>query len=58
MADPALFLCPCYLQLAALQAEAEKKALAAAAARAVLSAAQQAQREGRLLSAQDIAAIK
>ena len=49
---------PCRLQLAALQAEAERKALAAAAARAVLSAAQQAQREGRLLSAQDIAAIK
>lgn len=46
------------MQLAALQQEAEGKALAAAAARAVVNAAQQAQREGRLLTAQEIAEIK
>ena len=49
---------PSRLQVAALRAQAEKKALLAAAARAVVSAAQQAQREGRLLSNQEIAAIK
>ncbi len=46
------------MQLEALQAEAERRVLAASAARAVVAAAQQAQREGRLLSAQEIAAIK
>lgn len=53
--------CPAALacqQLAALRATAEKKALLATAARAVVSAAQQAQRDGRLLTNQEIAAIK
>lgn len=45
-------------QLAALVAESEKKALLAAAARAVVAEAQKAQREGRLLSRDEIAAIK
>lgn len=39
-------------------AESEKKALLAAAARAVVAEAQKAQREGRLLSRDEIAAIK
>ena len=47
-----------HVQLAAVKAEAERKALVAAAARSVATAAQQAQREGRLFSPQDIAAIK
>lgn len=46
------------LQLAALVAESEKKALLAAAARAVVAEAQKAQREGRLLSRDEVAAIK
>ncbi|KAI7836826.1 hypothetical protein COHA_009327 [Chlorella ohadii] len=45
-------------QLAALVAESEKKALLAAAARAVVAEAQKAQREGRLLSRDEVAAIK
>lgn len=45
-------------QLAKLKAEAEAKALAANAARAVVTAAQQAQREGRLLSSKDIQEIR
>ena len=46
------------MQLAKLQADAELKAREAAAAHAVLSAAQQAQREGHLLTTPELAAIR
>lgn len=49
---------PPIMQLAKLKQEAESKALVAAAARAVVNAAQQAQREGRLLTSQEIAEIR
>ena len=45
-------------QLAGLVAEAERKAALAAAARAVVAEAQRAQREGRLLSRQEIDQIR
>jgi hypothetical protein len=46
------------VQLARLAADADLKARQAAAAKAVLDAAQQAQREQRLLTPQDIAEIR
>lgn len=46
------------LQLAKLQGEAEAKVRQAVAAKAVLVAAQAAQREGRLLSPKDIQDIR
>lgn len=45
-------------QLAKLTSDAELKARQAAASKAVLAAAQQAQREGRLLEASEIAEIR
>jgi hypothetical protein len=51
-------LSPALPQLEALRADAEQKARLAAAAKAVVQAAQVAQREARLLTPQEIAAIK